>query len=115
MTIQAAIKSGKPFRRKAWGKKWPPIDILEIRKELGWTEEGFDLLAGVAPESVMEFRVDVVRGLYRKYIDVLGLLYSCYSWLLEEECDCPNPHCKERRILLRKLLASLPDNKEVKP
>lgn len=22
MTIQEAIKSGKPFRRKTWGKKW---------------------------------------------------------------------------------------------
>ena len=23
MTIQKAIKSGKPFRRKTWGKQWP--------------------------------------------------------------------------------------------
>jgi hypothetical protein len=42
MTIQQALKSGKPFRRKTWGRKYPKEwyvkhkSDVNIKKHLWW-------------------------------------------------------------------------------
>jgi hypothetical protein len=53
MTIQKAIKSGKPFRRKAWGKQFPKDWYVKIRSKRNYRTRFWigDVLGGVTNDS----------------------------------------------------------------
>ena len=61
MTIQEAIKSGKPFRRKAWAKKYP--DEWYVRTESKgrkWTWWIGEIMVGLTELGAKSFTKDIL-------------------------------------------------------
>ncbi len=56
MTIQQAIKSGKPFRRKAWGKKWPGDWYVNRRSQINTMKHLFSLAENWYCSNEMKIR-----------------------------------------------------------